>query len=172
MNPDAFRHKILSLARLPIPTPPLDAQLTLGDNSKRSRRKLTKVNQKITHKMVNDFLSSRRQGLSPHTVVFYHRCFTRAIGVELTPQGINDFLTSLTCHNGKHSYFRVIRVLCNWLTRNDLILSNPVKKVDPPKIQQRILPSFTESEMISLISKINNPRDKETAPLFADSGLG
>jgi len=49
-------------------------------------KKLTKVNQILTHKMVEGFLASRRQGLSPYTVTFYHRCLTGAIGTELTLQ--------------------------------------------------------------------------------------
>ncbi|MFC2050389.1 hypothetical protein ACFLTN_04340, partial [Chloroflexota bacterium] len=66
-------------------------------------------------------LSSRRQGISNHTVKFYHNCLKKFIGYELTPQVINGFLNALDCGNGKHSYLRAIRSLCNWLERQGYI---------------------------------------------------
>jgi hypothetical protein len=59
--------------------------------------------------MVTFFLKSRRQGLSANTILFYQRCLCKAIGMELTPQGINDFLTPLQCGNGRFAYYRSLR---------------------------------------------------------------
>ncbi len=95
MNPDAFRHKILSLARLPIPTPPHDAQVTHRIQNVKGLKKLTKVNQTITHEMIDAFIASRRQCLSTKTLTFYHSCLSKAIGIQLCQEGINEFLSSL-----------------------------------------------------------------------------
>lgn len=73
---------------------------------------------------------ARRQGLSKNTRLFYHRCLSKAIGIELNGQGINKFLSSLPCENGKFAYFRAIRAFSNWLVRNDYLKDNPVKRVD------------------------------------------
>jgi site-specific recombinase XerC len=55
--------------------------------------------------------------------------------MELSAKGINEFLTGLECQNGKHSYFRTLRVLCNWMVRNGMMKENPIMNVDPPKVQ-------------------------------------
>jgi site-specific recombinase XerC len=119
------------------------------------------------------FLKSRRQGISPHTILFYKRCLTRLIAsCELTPQGINQFLASLRCNaGGKLAYFRVIRAFCNWLVRNDYLKESPLNKVDPPKPAKPILPSLTSGQVSYLIDQVDNLRDKAIISLFADSGM-
>jgi len=87
--------------------------------------------------MLSDFLASRRQSLSNHTLIFYQRCLNKAIGMELTAQGINSFLASLKCSNGKFASYRALGAFCNWLIRNDYIKNNPPKMVAPP-----MLPDF------------------------------
>jgi hypothetical protein len=59
--------------------------------------------------MLDNFLDSRRQGLSKHTLLFYQRCLSKANGAELTTEGMNYFLSSLTYGNAKHLYFGAIR---------------------------------------------------------------
>ena len=158
---------ILSHARLPVPTLPQVATLDSEGISQFSR----KVNQKLTNSILEDFLKSRRQGLSRHTLLFYQRCLSKAIGIELTAEGINQFLTNLKCGNGKFAYFRAIRALCNWLVRNDMLSQNPLKKVDAPKPCKRILPSLTPQEVSYLMDFVDNLRDKAIISLFADSGM-
>ena len=68
--------------------------------------------------MLSAFLDSRRQGLSGHTLLFYQRCLGKAIGIELTAEGTNKFLSSLSYGNGKFAYFRAMRALCNRLHRH------------------------------------------------------
>ncbi len=137
LNPHAFRHMILNHARLPVPTLPPKA--TLDTNYK--PEKVNQLSEKLTNSTLQEFLNSRRQGLSAHTLLFYQRCLSKAIGIELTGQGINSFLSSLTCGNGKFAYYRAIRAFVNWLIRNDYIKDNPLKRVDPPKLSKQILPS-------------------------------
>jgi len=108
--------------------------------------------------MLSDFLSSRRQGLSKHTLLFYQRCLSKAIEIELTAQGINSFLSSLAYGNGKFAYFRAIRAFVNWLIRNDYIKDNPLKRVVPPKPSKQILPSLTTEQVNHLVEQVDSLR--------------
>jgi len=119
------------------------------------------------------FLNSRRQGISPHTILFYKRCLSRFLGsTDLNPQGINSFLSNLPCNaGGKLAYYRAIRVFCNWLERNGYLQDNPIKKVDPPKATKPILPSLTLEQVEYLIEQVNSIRDKAIISLLADSGM-
>jgi site-specific recombinase XerC len=121
--------------------------------------------------MLEDFLKSRRQGLSHNTLLFYQRCIGKAIGIELTSDGIDRFLASLSCGNGKFSYFRAIRALCNWMVKNDILPDNPIKRIDTPKPSRQILPSLTHQEVNYLVEFVDCFRDKAIISLFADSGM-
>ncbi|MFC2051894.1 tyrosine recombinase XerC [Chloroflexota bacterium] len=123
--------------------------------------------------LLNKFLESRRQGISTHTILFYKRCLIRLItSYELTPEGINSFLTNLDCNGGgKLAYYRAIRAFCNWLVRNDYLNDNPIKKIDPPKLGKPILPSLTAEQVNYLIGYVDSLRDKTIISLFADSGM-
>ena len=91
--------------------------------------------------------------------------------MELTPQGINSFLSYLNCGNGKHAYYRAIRALCNWLEREDYIQSNPIKRVDTPKVAKKLLPSITSEQLDVLLTAADNLRDRAIISLLFDSGL-
>ena len=119
-----------------------------------------------------EFLASRRQGSSPRTLQFYKICLVPFLTkYDLTPVGLNQFVSSLNCHNGKDSYYRAIRVLSNWAYRQGYIKENPINKVDRPKITRIILPSLTPEQVEYLIDQAENVRDKAIISLFADSGI-
>ncbi|MFC1962589.1 tyrosine-type recombinase/integrase [Chloroflexota bacterium] len=121
--------------------------------------------------MLQEFLSSRRQGLSNHTLLFYQRCLSKAIGIELTAQGINSFLLSLACGNGKFAYYRAIRALCIWLHKCRYIDANPITLVDSPHVAKKILPSVTDEQVQLLLKAAETLRDKCITALLFDSGL-
>jgi len=121
--------------------------------------------------MLEAFLKSRRQGISNHTLLFYQTCLNKAIGIDLTPVAINWFLSTLSCKNGKFAYYRAIRALCNWLTREDYIAENPINRVDAPKVTRRLLPSITDEQLQILLNTVGNIRDKCIIRLLFDSGL-
>ncbi len=122
--------------------------------------------------LLNNFLKSRRQGISPRTTLYYRSCLSPFIAAyPITAQGINAFLTSLKCGNGKFAYYRAIRAFCNWLVRNDYLKDNPLRKVDPPKPSKRIMPSLTNEQVSYLINFVGNLRDRAIISLFADSGM-
>jgi site-specific recombinase XerC len=93
---------------------------------------LLKTNSNVKQ-LLNKFLQSRRQGITPHTIRFYKQCLTPFIeSYKLASEGINIFLANLKCDaGGELAYFRAIRAFCNWLVRNDYVKDNPLKKVDP-----------------------------------------
>jgi site-specific recombinase XerD len=162
---------ILSHARLPVPTLPRKFELASESQPKKVNQFSEKLTKKLTNSMLSEFLTSRRQGLSNHSLLFYQRCLSKAIGIELTAEGINGFLSSLTCGNGKFAYFRAIRVLCNWLHRQGHIVENPIKLVDSPHVAKKLLPSITEEQVQLLLETAENLRDRCIINILFDSGL-
>ena len=171
LNPHALRHMILNHARLPIPTLPRVAKLASDSSPEKVNQLSEKLTKKLTNSMLSDFLNSRRQGLSKHTLLFYQRCLGKAIGIELTAAGVNNFLSSLTCGNGKFAYYRAIRALCIWLHRNGHIEENPMTLVDRPHVAKKLLPSITEQQLGILLEATDTLRDTCIVSLLFDSGL-
>lgn len=131
-------------------------------------------------KLVTDFLQSRREGIAPTTLRFYRAFLTNAspvIGLDVTGNEINDFLKSLNCQSGgKHAYYRALRAFYNWVysPRSPYGLNpqdNPIHIVDSPKVERKILPSLTQSQLEYVIEQAECLRDKAIIGLFADSGL-
>ena len=118
-----------------------------------------------------NFIESRRQGLSPNTITFYRQCITPLLNYPLTAEGINLFLKSLTCGNGKFAYYRSIRTFCNWLYRSGYLKTNPIRLVDKPNVSRKMLPVITEEQMQIIFDAADNLRDKSIVCLLFDSGL-
>jgi len=72
-----------------------------------------------SNELINKFIASRRDGLSLRTIDFYRdilRLSNEIIGLKVTGQQIQRFVSSLHCHNGgKHAYYRVLRAFYNRL---------------------------------------------------------
>ncbi len=126
---------------------------------------------KLTSDILEDFLKSRRQGISSNTVLFYQRCLAKAIGIDLTPTAINWFLSTLSCKNGKFAYYRAIRALCNWLHRQRYLKDNPIRLVDSPSVARKMLPSVTEEQFSILLPATESLPDRCIVSLLFDSGL-
>ena len=133
-----------------------------------------------TAELLNNFIKSRREGLSPQTIKNYRLYLGLAnsvVGVNLRGQEIQQFLASRKCTNGgKHAYYRCLRAFYNWLysPKSDLGLelqNNPILLVEPPKVERKILPSLTLEQLDYLIGQAETTRDKAIISLFADSGL-
>ncbi len=138
-------------------------------------QKVNQVNQKV-----NQFLESRRDGLSLETIRFYRgylNLSASVIGTETTGQQVKQFIDSRQCGSGgKHAYYRVLRAFYNWLysPRSGRGLNpqdNPMLIVDSPKVQKKILPSLTTEQIAYLIGQAECVRDKAIVSLFSDSGL-
>ena len=122
--------------------------------------------------LLTKFLRSHRQGISPRTLQFYEFCLRPFVNrYQLNSDGINQFLSDLTCGNAKHAYYRALRAFCNWASKEGYSEDNPIRKVDSPNIKETILPSLTPEQVDYLISNTENLRDKCIISLFADSGM-
>jgi integrase/recombinase XerD len=130
--------------------------------------------------LINKFLQSRRQGLSPRTLEFYQGYLDRAkavVGLDVGGEDIHSFLANLQCSNGgKHAYFRTLRAFYNWLysPKSQFQLNpndNPMLAVDGPKVPQPLLPAPTQDEVDYLIDQTKSIRLKTIVSLFADSGV-
>ena len=80
--------------------------------------------------------------------------------INTTPEGINSYLASLRCQNGKAKFYSCLRALSRWLYHNDYISENVIEKVSPPKIQKRLLPALSEEQVKVLMSHCHCERDK------------
>jgi len=132
------------------------------------------------HNLVSNFLKSRRQGLSPTTIRFYQSYLTRAssvVGLHITGLDITYFLGSLECSGGgRHAYYRALRTFYNWLysPKSGYRLNpqdNPIRIVDIPKREKRIMPSINEEQVEQLVSAVDNLRDECIIRLLFDSGM-
>ena len=132
----------------------------------------TKCSQEVfTNLLLNEFIMSRSAGTSPNTITIYHYALDRFIGYPLTPEGINSYLNSLSCHNGKHNYYRVIRTLCRWLYRCGRIPSNPIEKVSPPRRQKKLLPAISKEQLEILVNHALCDRARVILTLLWYSGM-
>jgi len=142
----------------------------------------TKEGQKFAewHKAIDLFLKSRREGISPNTIIGYKKTLPKVLivlGLRPSTSEVNHFINSLSCSlGGKFCYFKDIRAFYNWLysPRSGLGFEpedNPVTWVETPKRPSVILPSLSQEEVNALINKCQSNRGKAIIALFTESGL-
>ena len=131
-------------------------------------------------RLISDFLSSRRQGLSPETIHFYKSCLTRAfsvIGLLITSREISNYLNILDCSGGgKHAYYRALRAFYKWLYSpksgyNLNPQNNPILHVASPLRENRIMPGLNQEQMEYLMSRVDLLVDKCIIRLLFDFGM-
>jgi len=130
--------------------------------------------------LIEAFIESRRQGLSPRTLDFYRGYLRRAIniiGLGVNAQDIRLFLAGLPCSmGGRHAYFRTLRAFYNWLyspkSGSGLNPSdNPILAVDAPKVPQPLLPAPIQHEVDYAIGQAPSIKLKTIISLAFDSGI-
>jgi site-specific recombinase XerD len=130
--------------------------------------------------IIEQFLKSRRDGVSLGTIDFYRKYLTKSLpmlGLTPKPNSIQSYIVSLKCSvGGKHAYFRAISIFFNWLYSpksgsdySDKL--NPITMVEAPKRPKLILPSLSKEQVQLLIEKAHSTRDKAIIALFTESGL-
>ena len=134
-----------------------------------------------TTQLIERFIASRRDGLSPRTIEKCYRLYLKrsieVVGLHVTGEEIQRFISSRPCSGGgKHAYFRCLRAFYNWLysPKSGLglnVQNNPILAVDAPKVEKKILLSLTPEQLDYLIGQTKCIRDKAIISLFADSGL-
>jgi len=137
-----------------------------------SASKCSQCSQEVfTRRLLDEFIISRSAGTSPKTITIYHYALDKFIGYPLTPEGINSYLNNLSCHNGKHNYYRVIRTLCRWLYRCGRIPNNPIEQVSPPRRQKKLLPAISKEQLEVLVNHALCERDRVILTLLWHSGM-
>jgi site-specific recombinase XerD len=131
--------------------------------------------------LIESFIASRRNGLSPRTIHDSYRCYLKlsqeVIALNTNSEDIRKFLATRKCNNGgRHAYYRVLRCFFNWLFSHKSGFNlnpqdNPMLAVDAPKVESKILPSLTPEQVDYLIEQATCTRDRAIISLFADSGL-
>ena len=124
----------------------------------------------FTKELLESFLSSRPQGISHNTITLYRFALSRFIGYPLTPEGINSYLNSRSCQNGKHNYYRVIKTLCHWLYRSGYLPVNPVDYVAAPMRQKKLLTAITREQLEVLLDQCQRERDRALISFLWYSG--
>jgi len=126
---------------------------------------------RASQKWVDEFLASRRQGLSDRTSEYYRDILYHFVGTDLTHKAINAWLSSLKVGNARLNYYQVVKIFCAWLLKSGKIKSNPTNLVDRPKTEKKILPAITAEQLDTLLISAENFRDKCILNLLYDSGV-
>ena len=154
---------------------PLDECATATYNNKSSRKFTTceaKSSQVIfTSDLFSKFLQSRPSGISSKTIGSYHYTLDGFIGFLLSPEAISQYVNSLSCRNGKLKFYSCLRALCNWLCDNGYLCDNPIKKVSPPRKQQKLLPAISKQQLDTLLERCHSKRDKALISCLWYSGM-
>jgi len=141
---------------------------------------------------IDSFLTScKAKNLSKNTIKFYRDYLTsfskyaEAQSVmnlqDIDPNFIRDYFLMLSdSHNpgGVHAAFRSIRAFMNWIEKEEMMTSdwkNPIKKVDAPKVPEKIMQPVPLEDVQSLVdtckgSSFYDKRDKAIILLLLDTG--
>ena len=112
----------------------------------------TKYSQQFKTRLLDKFITFRPQGTSARSIEAYYYTLDGFADYPVIAQGINAYLNSLTCNNGKAKFYSCLRTLCNWLYQNGYTLGNPIKQVSPPRIQKRLLPAVSQEQLGVLLN--------------------
>ena len=121
------------------------------------------------------FLKSRRaKGVSDGSVGYYEvklRRFLLEVNVgDARRPDIEDFLLQFTNPGNRHAYYRAIKTFYNW-REETFGTASPMKHMTAPRLGKLILPSLSREQVLILIERADNVRDKAIIALFAESGL-
>jgi integrase/recombinase XerD len=94
---------------------------------------------------------------------------------EITPQLVREFLTLLIRRRRASSYIhghaRVIRTFFRFLEAEGLVESNPMARVAMPRVERKILPTFTKDEVQRLLAACSNKRERAIVLVLIDTGV-
>jgi len=130
-------------------------------------------------------LDNQARRFTPSTLTFYRArltkfiewCNTRAVLTlsKITPSIIRAYLVSLQERElsdySQHAAARAIRAYLNFCVREELLIESPMKKVSMPKVNKKLLPSFSLGEVKKLLQGCDNERDEAIVLFLLDTGL-
>jgi site-specific recombinase XerD len=71
----------------------------------------------------------------------------------------------------QHKYARALKAFFNFAVNDELLEASPFAKVQMPKLEQKVLKSFTQDEIKRILKACLNERDKAIVLMLLDSGL-
>ncbi|MBT4512285.1 MAG: tyrosine-type recombinase/integrase [Chloroflexi bacterium] len=111
---------------------------------------------------------------SDGTMVFYRVKLGKFFDISnpdtATEQSIERFLLQFKNPGNRHAYFRAIRTFYNW-REHRFGLPSPMVNMKAPRLGKLIMPSLEYEQVLTLIQKANNNRDKAIIALFTESGM-
>jgi site-specific recombinase XerD len=86
-------------------------------------------------------------------------------------EGVNSYLKSLTCGNGKLKFYQTLKTLVLWLYRNGYTQDKIIDKVPAPKIQRKVLPAISREQLEVLSRHCHCERDRALISFLWHSGV-
>ena len=134
-------------------------------------------------KVVEGFiLSMNARHLSEHTIADYTRTldkFAAFLGDdisvnEITSQHIEHFLASFKTLSNKSllNYYVGLSSLWTWLVKEEIVTTNIVRKLTPPKSERKDITPFTEAEVKAIMAALNKSRVYVRGGRTIDHSLG
>ena len=120
--------------------------------------------------MLEKFLASRTEGISKRTIELYRYTLANFVGYPLSTEGVNSYLKSLTCGNGKAKFYQALKTLLLWLYRNGYTEDKVIDKVSSPKVQKKLLPAISKEQLHVLLGYCHCNRDKALISFLWHSG--
>jgi integrase len=112
--------------------------------------------------------------VTPGTLTFYRSKlgrFLSELNVDKAQRpDIEAFLLRFKNPGNRHAYFRAIKTFYNWRAET-FGLPNPMKHMRAPRLPKLIPPSLTRQDVLTLIDRLDNVRNKAIVVLFTESGL-
>lgn len=115
--------------------------------------------------VVDYFLTNKTvQGVTPKTIEYYKAnllLFRKYLNtqeiplLEVSQFDIMGFLAMRTKEVAPatlHIYWRVLRTFYNWCVVQEFVASNPMKLVPQPKVEHKVLPTFTETQINNMLA--------------------
>jgi len=121
------------------------------------------------------FLQSKQANeVSPTTLNFYKvklgNFLSQVNADKARAQDIERFLLQFDNAGNRHAYYRAIKTFYRWREQT-FYLPNPTRHIKAPRLAKLILPSLEPSQILTLIKKAHNVRDKAIIALLPESGL-
>ena len=134
-------------------------------------------------KVVEGFvLSMSARHLSEHTIADYTRTLDKFAAFleddkpvhEITSQHIEHFLASFKGLSNKSllNYYVGLSSLWSWLVKEEIVKTNIVRKLTPPKSERKDITPFTEAEVKAIMSALNRSRVYVRGGRNVDHSLG
>jgi len=132
------------------------------------------------------FIVSRQaKGVTASTLRYYRAHLPRFVAYlreqsvstpnQITSHHIRSFLVAQKERGLKpaavHIYARQIKTFCIFCQREEFADSNPMARVDMPKVPQTILPAYTSTELRAILKACKQQRDRAIVLVLLDTGL-